>query len=125
VKKECTVCTGSYEALLVPFDGSNSSKKALVRACGLSKSDGSEITVLYAIPRYEEMMDFFKTETIKKSLYQEAEKIVEQAKKIAAGYAYRCCRRRKEGHANDKILEIVDVQERTQSSWGPRVARHG
>ena len=30
VKKECTRCTGKYSSLLVPFDGSESSKKALV-----------------------------------------------------------------------------------------------
>lgn len=107
VKKSCTSCQGSYSSLLVPFDGSQSSKKALVRACALAKSDGSEVSVLYVIPRYEEMMDFFKTEAIKKSLYQEAEKIVEQAKKIAAGEKTQIKAVVQEGHASDKIVEIA------------------
>ena len=108
VKKPCEKCVGAYASLLVPFDGSDTSKKALVRACELSKSDGSEISVLYVIPRYEEMMDFFKTETIKKSLYREAEKIAEGAKKIAAGQETQIKAIVQEGHAGEKIVEIAD-----------------
>lgn len=108
VNKECTRCTGKYSSLLVPFDGSESSKKALARACELSTLDGGEITVLYVIPRYEEMMDFFKTETITKSLFQEAEKILEVAKKIAAGLGVQIKAVVQEGHAGDKVVELSD-----------------
>jgi nucleotide-binding universal stress UspA family protein len=108
VTRECTRCTGKYSSLLVPFDGSESSKKALVRACELSTLDGGEITVLYVIPRYEEMMDFFKTETITKSLFQEAEKILEGAKKIAAGLGVQIKAVVQEGHVGDKIVELSD-----------------
>jgi nucleotide-binding universal stress UspA family protein len=108
VTKECTRCTGRYSSLLVPFDGSESSKKALVRACELSTLDGGEITVLYVIPRYEEMMDFFKTETIKKSLFQEAEKILDSAKKIAAGLGVQIKAVVQEGHTSDRIVELSD-----------------
>jgi nucleotide-binding universal stress UspA family protein len=108
VTRECTRCTGKYSSLLVPFDGSESSKKALVRACELSKLDGGELTVLYVIPRYEEMMDFFKTESITKSLFQEAEKILEGAKKIAAGLGVPIKAVVQEGHAGDKIVELSD-----------------
>lgn len=108
VKKPCSDCVGAYHSLLVPFDGSESSKKALDRACDLSKSDGSELSVLYVIPRYEEMMDFFKTESVKKSLYQEAEKIVDAAKKLAANKGVQIKAVVQEGHAGDKIVEIAD-----------------
>jgi nucleotide-binding universal stress UspA family protein len=108
VTRECSRCTGKYSSLLVPFDGSESSKKAMVRACELSKLDGGEITVLYVIPRYEEMMDFFKTESITKSLFQEAEKILEGAKKIAAGLGVQIKAVVQEGHAGDKIVELSD-----------------
>jgi nucleotide-binding universal stress UspA family protein len=109
VKKPCSKCSGSYHSLLVPFDGSEMSKKALTRASELSKVDGAEISVLYVIPRYEEMMDFFKTETIKKSLFQEAEKIVEGAKKLAAGLGVQIKAVVQEGHAGDKVVEIADT----------------
>jgi nucleotide-binding universal stress UspA family protein len=108
VTRECTRCTGKYSSLLVPFDGSESSKKALVRACELSKLDGGEITVLYVIPRYEEMMDFFKTESVTKSLFQQAEKILEGAKKIAAGLGVQIKAVVQEGHSSDKIVELAD-----------------
>lgn len=106
VKKPCTSCAGSYASLLVPFDGSDSSKKALSRACALSRADGAEISVLYVIPRYEEMMDFIKTESITKSLYQAAEKIVEDAKKFAAGLGAQIKAVVQEGRADEKILDI-------------------
>jgi nucleotide-binding universal stress UspA family protein len=54
------------------------------------------------------MMDFFKTETIKKSLYQEAEKIAEGAKKIAAAQGVPIKAVVQEGHAGEKIVEIAD-----------------
>ena len=108
VSKECTSCTGKYVSLLVPFDGSDSSKKALTRACQLSKIDGSEITVLYVIPRYEEMVDFYKTEAITKSLFQEAEKIANSAKKLAADQGVQIKAVVQEGHASEKIVEIAD-----------------
>ena len=108
VKKSREKGAGVYGSLLVPFDGSDTSKKALTRACELSKSDGSEVSVLYVIPRYEEMMDFFKTDAIKKSLYQEAERIVEGAKNIAATQGTQIKAVVQEGHAGDKIVEIAD-----------------
>jgi nucleotide-binding universal stress UspA family protein len=108
VKKECTSCTGNYSSLLVPFDGSETSKKALKRACELAGKEGAEVLVLYVIPRYEEMMDFFKTEAISKSLYMEAEKIVETAKKLAAGMGMQIKAVVREGHTGEKIVEIAD-----------------
>jgi nucleotide-binding universal stress UspA family protein len=111
VKRPCTGCTGSYRSLLVPFDGSISSEKALLRAVALAKTDGAEIAVLYVIPRYEEMVDFFKTEAIKKSLYQEAEKIVGGAEKLASGLGLSIKAVVQEGHAGDKIVEIANTMK--------------
>jgi nucleotide-binding universal stress UspA family protein len=108
VNKECTQCTGKYRSLLVPFDGSDSSKKALLRACELSKLEGGEITVLYVIPRYEEMMDFFKTEELTKRLFQEAEKIADHARQLAAGQGVQIKAVVQEGHASEQITEIAD-----------------
>ncbi len=107
VKNPAPQSTGTYGSLLVPFDGSDSSQKALLRACDLSKSDGSEVSVLYVIPRYEEMVDFFKTESIKKSLYQEAERIAEGAKKIAASRSVSIKAVVQEGHASEKVVELA------------------
>jgi nucleotide-binding universal stress UspA family protein len=111
VKKPCMHCVGSYHSILVPFDGSDSSTKALIKACALAKIDGAEVSVLYVIPRYEEMIDFFKTEMIKKSLFQEAQKIVERATAIAAQAGVMIKATVQEGHAGEKIVEISDTMK--------------
>jgi nucleotide-binding universal stress UspA family protein len=66
------------------------------------------VSVLYVIPRYEEMVNFFKTEAISKSLYREAEGIAESARNLAAGLGVRIKAVVQEGHAAEKILEIAD-----------------
>ena len=111
VNRECDLCTGQYRSILVPFDGSESSRKALLRACELTKADGGEITVVYVIPRYEEMVEFFKTDAVKKSLFQQAEKIIDGAKKIAAEKDVEIKAVIQEGHAGDKIVEISNTFE--------------
>lgn len=108
VKKPCTECTGEYKSILVPFDSSEFSKKALVRACQLSKVNTAEITIMYVIPRYEEMVGFFKTESIKKSLLQEAQKIIDEAKEIASNHGTSIKVEIHEGQAAEKITETAN-----------------
>lgn len=109
VKSPCTECTGEYKSILVPFDGSEFSKKALGRACKLSKIDNAEITVLYVIPHYEEMIEFLKTESIKKGLSDEAQKIIDVAKEIASGYGIEINTDIRDGHAGEKIIESAKM----------------
>lgn len=111
VKKPCTECTGEYANILVPYDGSDFSKRALTRASQIARVDSSTVTVLYVIPRYEEMLDFFKSDSIRKSLMQEAEKITEGAKEFAAQLLGTVVRTRiEEGHSSDRIVEIAKEQ---------------
>lgn len=107
VKKPCEKCTGTYTSILVPFDGSEFSRKALERACQLSKIDGAEVTVLYVIPRYEEMIDFFKTDSIRNSLQEEAKKIVSAAVSYAESQKVIPKTEIAEGHAADRIVETA------------------
>jgi nucleotide-binding universal stress UspA family protein len=104
VRKVCTKCTGTYASALVPFDGSEFSRKALSRACELSKLDGTEVTVLYVVPRYEEMIGFFRTSSIKNSMLQEAQKIMDGAKELAAAHDIAIKTLIEEGHAADRII---------------------
>jgi len=110
VKKPCNKCTGVYKSILVPFDGSEFSKKAITRACQLSKIDGSSITALYVIPKYEEMVEFFRTASIKKSLYQEADKIINGAASIASSLGITIQKEIVEGHSADNIIETTKKQ---------------
>jgi nucleotide-binding universal stress UspA family protein len=108
VKKPCTKCTGEFNSILLPFDGSEHSKKALSHASALSKDDGSQITALYVIPRYEEMLGFMKTDSIKKSLYHEGERIIELAKQGVSHNGVTLTTAIEEGHAADKIVETAN-----------------
>lgn len=110
VKKPCTQCTGTYGSILVPFDNSEFSKKALKRACDLSKLDGAEITALYVIPRYEEMVEFFMTASIEKSLRREAQKIVTSAEELASAEGVSIATLVEQGNAGDKIVETAGRQ---------------
>lgn len=80
VKKPCSQCTEKYSNILIPFDNSQFSRLALDRAVSLSKLDGVTTTALYVIPRYEEMIGFMKTDSIRNMLYAEAERIIDIAK---------------------------------------------
>lgn len=111
VKRPCTECTGNYTSILVPFDGSESSKKALIRACEFSKIDGSLITVIYVIPRYEEMVEFFRSGSIKASLRSEADKILSSARSVASSHGVSIVTETLEGHAADKIIDFARKQK--------------
>ena len=104
VKRQCSACTGSYHSLLVPFDGSEFSKKALRRAGEMAKADNGQVTVLYVIPRYEEMMEFYRSDAIRKSLHAEAQKVIDAAKQIAAEMGVAIRTEIREGHASDEIV---------------------
>jgi nucleotide-binding universal stress UspA family protein len=118
VKRPCKECTGSYQSLLVPYDGSEFSKKALIRAGELVKAEGGQITVLYVIPRYEEMMEFYRSDSIKKSLHAEAEKILGEAKKIADGLGISVRTEVREGHASDEIVTAAQKLENDLIAMG-------
>jgi|YelNatPaOPRAMG01_1025707.scaffolds.fasta_scaffold04270_12 nucleotide-binding universal stress UspA family protein len=108
VKKPHKEYLGQYKSILLSYDGSEFSKKALERACELSKVDGSEITALYVIPQYEEMLEFFVTSGIKESLIHDAQKILQNAKEIASSLGVVIKTEIAEGHAAEKIVEIAE-----------------
>ncbi|MBS1126331.1 MAG: uspA protein [Nitrospirae bacterium] len=108
VKKPCTRCTGEFTSILLPFDGSAFSKKALSHAYALAKDEGSEVTALYVIPRYEEMIGFMKTDSIRKSLYKEAERIIDLAKQSVSSNGVTLATAIEEGNAADKIVETAN-----------------
>ncbi len=105
VKKSSNGQAGRYRTILVPFDGSVYSKKALEQACRMSQLDGSAVTVLYVIPRYEEMVEFFRSSSIRKSLNGEAEKIMDAARIIASENGVEIITEVQEGNPAEKAVE--------------------
>jgi nucleotide-binding universal stress UspA family protein len=107
VKKPCAKCTGVYSSILLSYDGSDFSKKALDQACELSRIDGSQITAVYVIPRYEEMIEFFATSFIKENLHIDAEKTMEKARVIARDHGVKINSEIAIGDEAEKIIETA------------------
>jgi len=113
VNKPCVQCEGKYDSILISYDGSEFSKKSLKRACELAKSDGSEITALYVIPHYE----VFITSSMEESMIHDAQKIMEDAKKIASGHGVEIKTEIVEEHVAEKTAEkIVETANRLKSN---------
>lgn len=100
-------CNGNYGSILVAYDGSDHSKKALERAVALAGTDKHEITVLYVIPSYQEMVGFFKTDSIKKAIFEEAEKILDGARKSVNGSGKTLATIVQDGHAASAIADMA------------------
>jgi nucleotide-binding universal stress UspA family protein len=107
VKKPCSTCRGVYSSILVPFDASAQSKRSLARACALAKQDAATVTIMYVIPRYEEMLDFMRTPQIEKSLRCEAERILGEGRALAQTLGVAAQVRIGEGHGGDEIARTV------------------
>jgi len=98
----------AYGNILLPYDGSDLSKKALERAIEFKKeSPEIVVTLLYVIPRYEEMIGFIRTEAIQDRLYEEARKIVLTGLEIAKKSDVSISTIMEEGHPTDKIIDIA------------------
>jgi len=107
VKKPCTECTGTYKSILVPFDGSDTAKRAVESAAELASRMSASLTLLYVIPRYEEMIGFIKTETIREKLYDEARRIVQDGEAIAKSKGVSANTMVEEGSPTGRILEMA------------------
>ncbi|MEW6002366.1 MAG: universal stress protein [Nitrospirota bacterium] len=107
-KKTLSENAGEYRSILLSFDGSEFSKKALKHACELSKVEGAEITALYVIPHYEETIEFFSTRLIKENLLQNAQNIMDEAKDLALDRGVSIKTEIAEGYTAEKIVETAN-----------------
>lgn len=107
VRRSCEKCSGKYENILVAFDGSESSSKALKKACELAKTDTAKVTAIYVIPQYQEMINFFKTEGINKVIKEEANKILDQARAIGNEAGIEVATSLEEGSPSERLVQYV------------------
>jgi nucleotide-binding universal stress UspA family protein len=96
-----------YNSILLSYDGTEFSKKALARACEIAASEGSEITALYVIPRYEEMIEFFLSNVIKENLMHDARRIMQGAVDAASKLGVTIKTEITEGTESDRIAETA------------------
>jgi nucleotide-binding universal stress UspA family protein len=104
VRRACDACRGEYRRILVPFDRSAFSAAALRQACALAHADGGAVTALYAIPRYEEMIGFVRSEGIREQIEREARKILAGATEVAAAAGATIATELADGPAADEIV---------------------
>ena len=105
VKKACSDCAGTYKSILSAYDGSACSRNSLCRAGELAREQAAQLTVLYVIPHYEEMVEFFMTDSIKSGLYKEAQKVLDGAKEeLSSTGGFPLASLIREGQAADTIV---------------------
>ncbi|HMK60087.1 MAG TPA: universal stress protein [Dissulfurispiraceae bacterium] len=107
VVKPSSECGMQFGSILLSYDGSPFSKKALQRACELAKIEGSEITALYVIPRYEEALEFISSSIIKGDIVHDAGKILDEATSIAAEIGIEMRTEIKDGSEAEKTVEAA------------------
>ena len=71
-------------------------------------SGSTSVTIIYVIPRYEEMLGFYKSESIKKRLWDEAQKIMDMGKRIASKNAASVKTEIQEGQAAEQVVETAN-----------------
>ena len=107
VKRSCDECTGTYRSILIPYDGSDHAKKAIERAAEFYKP-GVTVTLLYVIPRYEEMVGFIKTESIREEMFAEARKLVNEGEKLAQEKGMKVNTMVEEGHVASRVVDVAE-----------------
>jgi nucleotide-binding universal stress UspA family protein len=107
VKKSLGETPEKFKSILLRFDGSEFSKRALNRACAIAKIEGSEITALYVVPCCEGMETFLSTGLIRENQMREAQKIVEEAKEMATDQGVSVKTEILEGDAADTIINTA------------------
>jgi nucleotide-binding universal stress UspA family protein len=123
VKRPCHECTGKYDSVLVPFDGSQPARKALARAVDMAKTNGARLIALYVIPQYEEMIEFYSSASINNRLIEEGRKIVDEAHKIAGGRGMDAATLVEKGRAGDVIAETAATLPNPVIVMGTRALR--
>jgi nucleotide-binding universal stress UspA family protein len=108
VKKLPSDKSARFKSILLRFDGSEFSKRALNRACEMAKIEGAEITTLSVIPCCHGMETFLSTGLIKENLRQESQKSVEEAEKLAMDQGVSIKTEIREGDAAGEIINAAN-----------------
>ena len=102
VKRKCEECTGEYSRILIPYDGSESSSKAIGHVHKLTNGNPANVTILYVVPDYEGM-EYLRTNSIKKRIGEEATRIVLEGERLAEKKGIKASTLIENGRAADRI----------------------
>ncbi len=99
-----------YKNILVPLDGSESSKNALSQAIKLAKKENSKIAAVKVIPSYEGEMEISLAPDIEESIRKPAEKILEEADRMADAEGISIDTILEEGVVHDEIINVAQLR---------------
>lgn len=101
---------GKYKKILVAFDGSESSKNALLQAFRLANDEECWITVVSVIPPYEGEMELVGVKDIRASLRKPCDDALAEAEKIAKAEKALIKTVCEEGEIYERIVGIADSE---------------
>ncbi|MEF9425723.1 MAG: universal stress protein [Candidatus Mariimomonas ferrooxydans] len=101
---------GKYRKILVPFDGSVSSKNALMQAIKLSQTEKSWIKVLAVVPSYEGELELVGVGNIRSVLDGTGKKLLMEATATAKAQGITILTNLEQGEAFERIVDVADSE---------------
>jgi nucleotide-binding universal stress UspA family protein len=101
---------GLYKKILVAFDGSASSKNALLQAFRLANEEKCWITVATVVPTYEGDLDLMVIGNIHEALRRPGEEILSRASAIARDEGALIKPVLEEGEAYERLVDLADAE---------------
>lgn len=101
---------GKYKKILVAFDGSESSKNALLQAFRLANDEECWITVVSVIPSYEGEMELVGIKDIRASLRKPCDDALAEAEKIAKVEKALIKTVCEEGEIYERVVDLADSE---------------
>ncbi len=101
---------GMYRKILVPFDGSDSSKGALLQAFKLATDEKCWITVTSVVPPYEGEIELIGIKDIRASLRKPCEDALALAQKMAESERALIKTVCEEGEVYERIVDLADAE---------------
>jgi nucleotide-binding universal stress UspA family protein len=101
---------GKYKKILVPYDGSVSSKNALKQAIKLSETEKSWIKVLAVVPSYEGDLSLVGVSNIKAAMEGPTEQLLDEAKAIADEAGISIMSNIVHGETYERIVDVAESE---------------
>lgn len=101
---------GKYKKILVAFDGSESSKNALLQAFRLANAEECWITVASVIPSYEGEMELAGVKDIRAALRKPCDDALAEAERIAKAEKTLIKTVCEEGEIYERVVDLADSE---------------
>lgn len=101
---------GRYRKILVAFDGSDSSRNALLQGIKFARSEQCWIKVVSVMPSYQGDIELTGVKNIKEALRGPSEKLLGEALQIASSERASILTGLEEGEAHERIVHVAETE---------------